>query len=1755
MADDYTDLVRSLPTEDQIANARIAQPTNPDETAKAHEISKIVAVPPAVVQGDTAFWGEQARVKQARAAIASSPQTMAWLASDPMGALIAGDDLPAMANLASKLPTEPDPDSFFGAISLGWKTTEHHRAVADAAMGIGEPPPPLIPTPLLPVPPPSGAFAHVRDALGNFIGSMSSTVVHAAPPAATGAALGGAIGLATGGPPGAVAGALIGGGRGLGLGIAADMGLTAAGSAYEETGTYRDGDGNSMSEDARKLAALGAGTGTALLATLLPGASKETIAAGSSLIRETVGQAAAKLGKVALKGGLINTGFTAVQSTAEEIAKMSAGDFANVVNDPQARQDFIEKHAESFVDGVLLFGATGAVAKGAGAGYRVLANTGATHLDSLVQAAQDTKLKTRSPDALMEFIRNGTKEDIGISPTADPAALAKIASPEAIQRAQETGADVHIPLSEYIAKVDPATHEALKDDVRFTPDGMTPREAAEAPPEGVSFFITQAQKAQLRERGFSDAQIREMKPAEAHGILREAAAAPPVTGPKATQPVEAPPAGVTPPVRPDVLREAEPAGLPPVKEGFVRFYHGQPPGEGEAPPGPRWVTPDYRYARDFRSTATEPAKVFYIDLPKGHPAEAAMREWTPQDEAEGLNIVGLYHTAELPEDVVAQHGMRPVPAEAVLPPAAAASVLPSPGETPVEAVRRTLYLNPLFAEPLPGMTQVDFARYNRLLEAQAARADETTPPLPEARAEIEAQVDRHRDVSALRELTEREEFRLNPDDVSPRQLPFLPKEVLREGGMHPEDIAPTLGYRSGAEMVRELAKLTREGGREGQIDKAITRLSFGDAINRALNSKQLDVLIAETKALGGPALTREMLRAQVAEQFEKTPINQAAKKDAAMGVVRRQGQLAESALLRNDMAGALVAKQRQAVAFEIARLQRGLEKEVKAYDRLADRYASQKIVANRDEEYTAHIQSLLAALDRPIARQAAELQPSLKGKSLTGFIQEKINDGRIISDPSGLPSHLPFEQWSVEDFRQLKRVIDSLDHNSAKEAFFQAVDKAIGVDTLIKDIQANLADRQFRVDPFNSGGLKSIGRNVDARFLKMERLFDWLDKNKGGIGGPLNQIFRKIKDGQFAEDDMLKEAKAALKAIDDPEVRGGLFNRRFSEPVDNPFMDVDGRPMKLTRGNMIAIATNWGNKSNRDKLTRGYKWDKDAVDDWLMRNMTEADWKFVQGIWDVFAKFWDRADDTVRKMSGIGMDKVEAVPIQTPFGTIRGGYFPVEYDPLRSDITKIKETDLFQRSGAFASLPPAGYTKTRTGVAMPLRLDLAFMGNRLGETIHDIAYREALSDANKVLGDKKVKDAITRAFGPEYTEQIRPWLQYIANRSQTDDRALGWFNDLSREARMNVQTLAIGWNVSTSMVHMLSALSNSVREAGPIHFTRAASEFFRNPTQMKQLWEWADSKSGELRNRKQTMDRDMNELMQKWDANPPAVGFAAMRQRFQLFMMGMIATGDKLSAVPTWIAGYRKGLAEGMSDADAVYLGDKTLRNAHGAGGLPDLAPIMRGPEALRWFTMFMAYFNHNYNQVRDVGRAYAAAYQNLKIGNLRAGSEHFISAVGGTVAYLIVPALIHELIKQGLPTEQQGDTWKAWMARSLEGQVLSMFPVVRDVSNFYIHHHGRGIEVASPLNTLLSTMAKPIEDLAHATGISQGPVSKDWLRHALSAPTAFIGIGLPNQLSRSGQFLWDLHTKRQYANDPMAWYRGLMYGQAHPKPQHHRVH
>jgi hypothetical protein len=103
--------------------------------------------------------------------------------------------------------------------------------------------------------------------------------------------------------------------------------------------------------------------------------------------------------------------------------------------------------------------------------------------------------------------------------------------------------------------LDDMTVPAAEPVVTEPPETVAP--ITEPPRQGISFFITQAQKRPLRELGISDDVIRDMKPADAHQLLGVTAAEPVVTEPDRVAPIAEPPRKIRVPRQADAEVAAE----------------------------------------------------------------------------------------------------------------------------------------------------------------------------------------------------------------------------------------------------------------------------------------------------------------------------------------------------------------------------------------------------------------------------------------------------------------------------------------------------------------------------------------------------------------------------------------------------------------------------------------------------------------------------------------------------------------------------------------------------------------------------------------------------------------------------------------------------------------------------------------------------------------------------------------------------------------------------------------------------------------------------------------------------------------------------------------------------------------------------------------------------------------------------------------------------------------------------------------------
>lgn len=988
------------------------------------------------------------------------------------------------------------------------------------------------------------------------------------------------------------------------------------------------------------------------------------------------------------------------------------------------------------------------------------------------------------------------------------------------------------------------------------------------------------------------------------------------------------------------------------------------------------------------------------------------------------------------------------------------------------------------------------------------------------------------------------------DQMSPGASKEMPRGVplVEEGGAHPDEIAPVLGYDSGMHMIsdlRELAKSEKEGGRR-QVQNYLTdqeidsRLQhrFGvsdDELNQRAedlmgNPDRLDLKLAELRALGRKTGQPVMFTKENIGKWADDRISTMNAKDAAnsyqfVRAAAKAGREAIRAVAGGKDAEAMEALQKQALHMALADRARDFQKDYASGNKLFKYVTSKPVIKSVAQDYLNNVHALLNKFGFKVNRNPQELNNSLAGKSLQDFILDKTGIGREIYSGDYLfePSVPEYKRLTVDQFHDLHNTVQSLIHNGREEQSIVVDGRRVEKDRIITEILDNIATFKDRPQSefLNSSDAGFLQRNLDkftsvlrasdAELLKPEQMMDWLDKRE--VLGPLNKyVFKPMKDAQNLENDLLVEQSKAFRdlKVDDK------WSKSLKDEIPNStLIDPDtGNPARMSRKTMLSIALNSGNDSNLTKLAEGYGWQKSDVQEFLQKNMTKSDWDFTQHTWDSFEKLWPKIEALQRRTTGIAPTKIDATPITTAHGEYRGGYYPVVYDAEKTQVgARNRAADSIFDNDYYRPTTAKGHTISRLNdYSAKIQLSLDVLPWKLRQAVHDLAFREAIVNADKILSDTRFTEALKKTWGAEYGKEFRPWLKDIANQPNADNRPASFLDNALRYSRMTMVEVGIGFRLTTMAKHGLTALSNSVGEIGPDSMRRGVQEYYSDRGGKQQF---VMDRSGEMRHRMAQYDRDIRENL------GTLLGESSIIQSMRHFGHYGVAFFDMESAMPTWIGAYRKALAEGMEDKDASYAADKTVRNAHGAQGQVDLAGVQRGPEYKKLFTMFYGFFNHMYNRERDI------AHRALNDGD-------YAQVLARSLTYIAIPALVEQAISG--PSVSKDEGWGKWAAKAVVSQMAATLPLVRDVAGYL--ERGKGPE--TPLSRTITAIGEQVKDIDHAAEGEK--VSKKWVRHMIEMPGYLLGLPT-GQGAVTAQYLWDVSNGKEDPKDVQQWLHGMMYG------------
>lgn len=696
-------------------------------------------------------------------------------------------------------------------------------------------------------------------------------------------------------------------------------------------------------------------------------------------------------------------------------------------------------------------------------------------------------------------------------------------------------------------------------------------------------------------------------------------------------------------------------------------------------------------------------------------------------------------------------------------------------------------------------------------------------------------------------------------------------------------------------------------------------------------------------------------------------------------------------------------------------------------------------------------------------------------ENFTGLqLPESIISGEGVSD---------YKDMKMADLRDLKDAVKTiteigktqgrwlnnlikLDMREAAALFKKGVTDLIGSPYAADKKIGSAHDSEWRQKVDN---LKNLPDSMVPTLVNTLTLCHYLD---GGENGPAHDyIYRPLKqaeDRKFARYAVMREA-----------IRGkdGLFGKFYTEKelaaYKNKATELGGRT--ITKENILAMALNWGNESNRDRIRAGFGSRdgsgrlvpmSDETIQGLFKHLDKKDWDFAQAAWDHLDTYWPEIKALEMKVRGVEPGRVESAPFENEHGSYRGGYYPISYDFEKSSeafSNEQQKTETFKQYSTASAQTERGHAIARTSfVARPLRLSLDVFFNHLENVVHDLEFRPAIIDASKFLSMPDVKNTLEDSLGMKTSRAIGDWL-----KAQGSDQSenLTYYEKAINWSRFGTTMASLGFKPAMLLLHGPSNVFHGIWEMGVKNTVSSMTQAMLDTAMGRgDLGEFVKSRSERMNQRLTIRDRDIMDMSKAWEDKPMLHGVTQYA-----FMVLHLA--DEAVSLPLWREVYQRNVAE-FGEQKAGDMADETVTRTLGSGSKVDQIGAQRGSGIKKLLTMFYGWESVVFNRAWLDGKMSGLEYKQGNIGGAAA------TMAKATLFAFLLPAVHRALLGSLLHSGPESDSdQNKRIADSFLEEPFAKFPFVRDVAQSLIHTtlgmHGSDYKM-SPIEMAYDNILKP---------------------------------------------------------------------------------
>lgn len=818
------------------------------------------------------------------------------------------------------------------------------------------------------------------------------------------------------------------------------------------------------------------------------------------------------------------------------------------------------------------------------------------------------------------------------------------------------------------------------------------------------------------------------------------------------------------------------------------------------------------------------------------------------------------------------------------------------------------------------------------------------------------------------------------NDLFPRGKGVIYSET---DGVSPEAAAAVFGYDTGRELLDDLLRAPKASvAIEAEADR-IMKERFGDLLNdgsvtleiiEGMHQKERGKLLAmelnaiyrraPVSAINQKAPDRKIIREVARRMMVDMSLEKAKREDLFLAAERRAARDTMRHLAKGDFIAAREAKQRQLINFYLYAESHKLRKEIVKDERLI-----KSIVRGEDKSGKGRDIDYVRAARVVLSRFGLASEP--RGYSFSDWVEDLRQSDPQLLDEIGravavaTAAAKPAKELSLSEYRGMMDAVRSLMEAAKSRRTAELNGQKVDIDDA-REMILNQLDKVYEKSYLErrgeglAAGMRDFMLSMSAALRRVQAWSRYADGGDDN-GTVTNLIVRPVLAGidryRDKKEATLKRALEILKPTMGDAHKGGSIKA-----------DELGGHIFRNKGEIIAAILNTGNESNAEALMKGYSWNPAAWDAFIERMtiegvITKRDFDTVQSIWDLFEGLRPGAQAAHRKIYGHYFDRIPARPLQTPFGIYRGGYVPLSYDKSLSAIGQnVDANRLFDEQQSSAMFPTTGkgFTIKRSkNVSAPVDLSLRMIPSHIDKVLRFTYIQPEVRTVARVLSGHDFKQRMFEMDPKMLHGMLLPWLQRSASQqveSRSLDGSVGWFDGPARFARRSAGATTMVLNYVNAL-QQFTGFFPALTRVRSSSIARGMATYYMSPGKTTQF---VYSRSPFMRRRvgvdAQEAMTDLQHLLSKPSMMKSLQDFS--------FNAGYVLqrVADRLVAQPIWLAAYNEATERGDNEGDAVAFADGVVRDTQSSFNAEDVSAVEVGSPLKRIFTMFLNYFNAQYN-------------------------------------------------------------------------------------------------------------------------------------------------------------------------------------------------